>query len=287
MDRAVKASSINYLIGAENILVSRRLLTQIEPEESNFRLAVLIDADNAQAVVIEALLAEIAKYGEATVRRIYGDFTSQESASWKKVLQQYAIKPVQQFRYTTGKNATDSMLIIDAMDLLYTRKFDGFCLVTSDSDFTGLAVRLREEGLIVLGFGEKKTPEAFRNACHKFVFTEVLRPTDPEKSLEALEKVAIENKPKTVRTSNEAPSQKPPVPKLFLLAALDKASDDAGWAALSVFGTYLTKLQPDFDSRLYGFKKLSDLIKSEPDYFILIERKVPGSNQKNLYVRAK
>ncbi len=268
-------------------MVSRRLLTQIEPEESNFRLAVLIDADNAQAVVIEALLAEIAKYGEATVRRIYGDFTSQESASWKKVLQQYAIKPVQQFRYTTGKNATDSMLIIDAMDLLYTRKFDGFCLVTSDSDFTGLAVRLREEGLIVLGFGEKKTPEAFRNACHKFVFTEVLRPTDPEKSLEALEKVAIENKPKTVRTSNEAPSQKPPVPKLFLLAALDKASDDAGWAALSVFGTYLTKLQPDFDSRLYGFKKLSDLIKSEPDYFILIERKVPGSNQKNLYVRAK
>ena len=122
-------------------MVSRRLLTQIEPEESNFRLAVLIDADNAQAVVIEALLAEIAKYGEATVRRIYGDFTSQESASWKKVLQQYAIKPVQQFRYTTGKNATDSMLIIDAMDLLYTRKFDGFCLVTSDSDFTGLAVR--------------------------------------------------------------------------------------------------------------------------------------------------
>ncbi len=156
-------------------MVSPRLIAKIESEEPSLRLAVLIDADNAQAAVIEGLLAEIARFGEATVKRIYGDFTSPASASWKKVLQRHAIKPVQQFAYTTGKNATDSTLIIDAMDLLYTRKFDGFCLVTSDSDFTGLAMRLREEGLNVLGFGEKKTPEAFRNACHKFVFTEVLR----------------------------------------------------------------------------------------------------------------
>ena len=137
-------------------MVSPRLVAKIESEEPTLRLAVLIDADNAQATVIEGLLAEIARFGEATVRRIYGDFTAPTSASWKKVLQQYAIKPVQQFAYTTGKNATDSTLIIDAMDLLYTRKFDGFCLVTSDSDFTGLAMRLREEGLTVLGFGEKK-----------------------------------------------------------------------------------------------------------------------------------
>lgn len=157
-------------------MVSPRLVAKIEAEEPTLRLAVLIDADNAQAAVIEGLLAEIARFGEATVKRIYGDFTSPASSSWKKVLQKYAIKPVQQFAYTKGKNATDSTLIIDAMDLLYTRKFDGFCLITSDSDFTGLAMRLREEGLTVLGFGEQKTPEAFRNACHKFLFTEVLRP---------------------------------------------------------------------------------------------------------------
>jgi hypothetical protein len=156
-------------------MASTRRTDKIEPEDPSLRLAVLIDADNAQAAVIEGLLAEIARFGEATVKRIYGDFTSQASAQWKKVLNRYAIKPVQQFAYTTGKNATDSTLIIDAMDLLYTRRFDGFCLVSSDSDFTGLALRIREEGLMVFGFGEQKTPEAFRNACHKFVFTEVLR----------------------------------------------------------------------------------------------------------------
>ena len=155
-----------------------------ESDETHLRLAVLIDADNAQAAVIEALLAEVARFGDATVRRIYGDFTAPTSASWKKVLQRNAIKPVQQFAYSTGKNSTDSTLIIDAMDLLYTGNFDGFALVTSDSDFTGLAMRLREEGLMVFGFGEKKTPEAFRNACHRFVFVEVLRnsgrATEPE-----------------------------------------------------------------------------------------------------------
>ena len=146
-------------------MATPRLVAKIESEGPTLRLAVLIDADNAQATVIEGLLAEVARFGEATVKRIYGDFTAPASASWKKVLQKYAIKPVQQFAYTTGKNATDSSLIIDAMDLLYSRKFDGFCLVTSDSDFTGLAMRLKEEGLQVLGFGEQKTPEAFRNAC--------------------------------------------------------------------------------------------------------------------------
>jgi uncharacterized LabA/DUF88 family protein len=138
-------------------MVSPRLVAKIESEEPTLRLAVLIDADNAQAAVIEGILAEVARFGEASVKRIYGDFTSPNSSSWKKVLQKYAIKPVQQFAYTTGKNATDSTLIIDAMDLLYTRRLDGFCLITSDSDFTGLATRIREEGLLVLGFGEQKT----------------------------------------------------------------------------------------------------------------------------------
>lgn len=268
-------------------MVSPRLVAKIESEEPTLRLAVLIDADNAQAAVIEGLLAEIARFGEATVRRIYGDFTAPTSSSWKKVLQRYAIKPVQQFAYTTGKNATDSTLIIDAMDLLYTRKFDGFCLITSDSDFTGLAMRLREEGLTVLGFGEKKTPEAFRNACHKFVFTEVLRPSTVAEPNAQPQKANIEPKVAPVQPVSEATDQKLEFPRQFVLTALEQSIDDAGWAHLGTFGSYLTKLQPDFDSRLYGYKKLSDLVKAKTELFVTEERQAPGSTQKVLYLRAK
>ena len=271
-------------------MVHPRLVAKIESEEPALRLAVLIDADNAQAAVIEGLLAEIARFGEATVKRIYGDFTAPTSASWKQVLQKYAIKPVQQFAYTTGKNATDSTLIIDAMDLLYTRKFDGFCLVTSDSDFTGLAMRLREEGITVLGFGEKKTPEAFRNACHKFLFTEVLRPSHVEESVVQAQIQENDNKPTAPKASvepNASIEQSPDFPKKFVLAALEQSTDDTGWAHLGTFGSYLTKLQPDFDSRLYGFKKLSDLVKAKTDLFVTEERPAPGSGQKILYIRIK
>lgn len=269
-------------------MVSPRLVAKIESEEPTLRLAVLIDADNAQAAVIEGLLAEIARFGEATVKRIYGDFTAPTSSSWKKVLQRYAIKPVQQFAYTTGKNATDSTLIIDAMDLLYTRKFDGFCLITSDSDFTGLAMRLREEGLTVLGFGEKKTPDAFRNACHKFVFTEILRPsTATEPNVSSPQKISIEPKVASVPPFAEAIEHKLEFPKQFLLTALDQSIDDAGWAHLGTFGSYLTKLQPDFDSRLYGYKKLSDLVKAKTELFVTEERQAPSATQKVLYLRAK
>ncbi len=251
------------------------------------RLAVLIDADNAQAAVIEGLLAEVARFGEATVKRIYGDFTSPTSSAWKKVLQKFAIKPVQQFAYTTGKNATDSTLIIDAMDLLYTRKFDGFCLVTSDSDFTGLAMRIREEGLTVFGFGEKKTPEAFRNACHKFVFTEVLRV--PSKTETAPSAPAVTTTPKTAEKakSPKAAKEKVAFPKQFVLDALEQSCDEAGWAYLGAFGSYLTKLQPDFDSRNFGFRKLSDLVKAKTDLFETEERTIPGSANKQLYLRAR
>jgi hypothetical protein len=258
-----------------------------EADEPTLRLAVLIDADNSQAAVIEGLLAEIARFGEATVKRIYGDFTSPRSASWRNVLQKYAIKPVQQFAYSTGKNATDSTLIIDAMDLLYTRKFDGFCLVTSDSDFTGLAMRLREEGLMVLGFGEKKTPEAFRNACHRFLFTEVLRQASRGKAAQP---------PRRGDGGRRAQAAQPPVepvpadkefPTAFILSALEESSDDSGWARLSDFGSYLNKLQPDFDSRLYGYRKLSDLVRARADLFDTEERQTPGSNRKVLYLRAR
>lgn len=262
-----------------------------EFDEPTLRLAVLIDADNAQAAVIEGLLAEIARFGEATVKRIYGDFTAPTSASWKKVLQRYAIKPVQQFAYSTGKNSTDSTLIIDAMDLLYTRNFGGFCLITSDSDFTGLAMRLREEGLMVLGFGEKKTPEAFRNACHKFVFTEVLRQSTAAEPVDLPSKPESSQKPASQRTPAEtmveATEPDHEFPKSFVLTALEQSSDDSGWANLGTFGSYLTKLQPDFDSRLYGYKKLSDLVRAKTELFVTEERQISGSNKKVLYLRAK
>jgi len=269
-------------------MASPRLVAKIESEEPTLRLAVLIDADNAQDTVIEGLLAEISRFGEATVKRIYGDFTTQQSARWKKVLQKYSIKPVQQFAYTKGKNATDSTLIIDAMDLLYTRKFNGFCLVTSDSDFTGLAVRIREEGLTVLGFGEQKTPEAFRNACHKFIFTEVLRPTLEKNELDSEvenTKSSIEHNKSTKKDKTE--DKKITFPTQFLLTALEQSSDDEGWSELGAFGNYLNKLQPDFDSRLYGYKKLSQLVKAKQDLFVTEERDVAGGTHKALYVRAK
>lgn len=268
-------------------MASARPVTKAEPEERTLRLAVLIDADNAQAAVIEDLLAEIARYGEATVKRIYGDFTVSTSSAWKKVLQKYAIKPIQQFAYTTGKNATDSALIIDAMDLLYTRKFDGFCLITSDSDFTGLAMRLREEGLTVFGFGEKKTPDAFRNACHKFVFTEILRSGAASEAVEPPETGRKKESAAVPDTAAKVNEKKPKFPKKFVLTALEQSADDTGWAGLGAFGSYLTKLQPDFDSRLYGYKKLSDLVKAKKDLFEIEERQAPGSNRKTIYLRAK
>ena len=266
---------------------------KFENDDSALRLAVLIDADNAQAAVIEGLLAEIARFGEATVKRIYGDFTSTNSAGWKKVLNRYAIKPVQQFAYTTGKNSTDSTLIIDAMDLLYTRRFDGFCLVSSDSDFTGLALRIREEGLMVFGFGEKKTPEAFRNACHRFVFTEVLRPVSAKAAdgaAKPAKKPADKQPQKPAPSASPTATEEPPAqdfPRAFVLEALDQAGDDSGWAGLGAFGSYLNKLQPDFDSRLYGFRKLSDLVRARSDIFECEERTVAGSDSKVLYVRAR
>jgi len=238
-------------------MVSPKFVAKIESEDPTLRLAVLIDADNAQAAVIEGLLAEIAKFGEATVKRIYGDFTAPTSASWKKVLQKHAIKPVQQFAYTTGKNATDSTLIIDAMDLLYTRKFEGFCLVTSDSDFTGLAMRLREEGLTVLGFGEQKTPESLRAACNKFTYVEILlQNKTPDVSVPTTETAPLT--PVVKKTSNELANNK----KLISLirSAIEIAQDETGWAQLGGVGSAIEKQATDFDPRNYGYRKLSDLV---------------------------
>lgn len=209
------------------------------------RLAVLIDADNASASVAKELLEEVAKFGSATVKRAYGDWTTPNLAGWKAHLHRHAIQPVQQFAYTHGKNATDSAFIIDAMDLLYADNVDGFCLVSSDSDFTRLATRLREAGKTVYGLGERKTPEAFIAACDKFIFFEVLKKS---------EIVA------------PAVQQVPDVPDLkeLLVNAIRETARDDGWARLATVGSLINKTHSSFDARNYGFKKLNELVRSQP-----------------------
>ncbi|WP_433760311.1 NYN domain-containing protein [Nocardia sp. CA-135398] len=211
------------------------------------RLAVLIDADNSAPTIAEGLLAEVAKYGTAHVKRAYGDWTSTNLKGWKEHLLAQSIQPIQQFGYTTGKNATDSAMIIDAMDLLYTGKLDGFVIVSSDSDFTRLASRIRESGLTVYGFGQRKTPKPFVAACDKFIYTENLAEV-------------TEETPAPKRRSVEANQLKGDSKLMNLLRnAVDAASDDSGWARLDTVGSIITKQRPDFDSRSYGFGKLGEL----------------------------
>jgi uncharacterized LabA/DUF88 family protein len=241
-------------------------------EPSQKRIAVLIDADNAQPSIMEGLLSEIAKFGVASVRRIYGDWTKPSLTGWKSVLLEHSIHPVQQFRYTVGKNATDSAMIIDAMDLLYTRRFDGFCLVSSDSDFTRLASRIREEGMLVYGFGEKKTPKAFVSACDKFIFTEVLRFQDNAEP-------AV--KPKT---ANELKGDTKLVS--LLRSALEAASDESGWAHLGTVGSNIAKQAPEFDPRNYGFAKLGELAKAIK-LFEVDERLQSDGHSRTIYIRDK
>lgn len=236
------------------------------------RLAVLIDADNAQPMITEGLLSEVAKYGIASVKRIYGDWTTPSLSGWKTVLLEHSIQPIQQFRYTVGKNATDSAMIIDAMDLLFTKRFDGFCLVSSDSDFTRLASRIREEGLTVYGFGEKKTPKAFVSACDKFIFTEVLR---------VQENADLAVKPKS---ANELKGDTKLV--ALLRSALEAASDESGWAHLGTVGSNIAKQAPEFDPRNYGFSKLGELA-SAIRLFDLDERVHGDGRSRSIYIRDK
>ena len=220
--------------------------TESSAADANGALAVLIDADNANPAIIEGLLAEVAKFGVATVKRIYGDWTTPNLNSWKSVLLEHSVQPIQQFRYTTGKNATDSAMIIDAMDLLYGAPLTGFCIVSSDSDFTRLAARIRESGKRVYGFGERKTPRPFVSACDRFIYTEVFTQAQAQ---EQGRKGA-----KELRGDRELMK--------VLRAALDDASDESGWAQLGTVGSAMNKLAPDFDSRNYGYGKLSDLVKA-------------------------
>ena len=266
------------------------MASKSQPPRQQKHLAVLIDADNAPAAIVEGLFEEIAKYGVASVKRIYGDWTLPNLGGWKKVLLDYSIQPIQQFAYTRGKNATDSSLIIDAMDLLYTRRFDGFCLVSSDSDFTRLAARLREEGLEVIGFGEAKTPSPFVSACDKFIYTEILRADAAEAQTEP---TAASDKPpasaqseqptEPAKAADKPKTQKVPVD--FIAKVIEDINDEDGWVQLGLLGSNISKLRPAFDARLYGFKKLSDLIKGHPKRFELQVRGSNATGGEALYVR--
>lgn len=243
-----------------------------EPMENTVKLAVLIDADNAQPSIVDGLLAEVANYGIASVKRIYGDWTGPGLKGWKEVLLQYSIQPMQQFAYTKGKNATDSAMIIDAMDLLYTGNFNGFCIVTSDSDFTKLASRIRESGLLVYGFGEQKTPSPFVSACDKFIYTEVLRPKTDEVGA-IVKKSSTELKQDTKLVN-------------LLRNAVESSSDESGWAHLASVGGNIAKQSSEFDPRNYGYVKLGELVRAIK-IFDIEERQVGTTNSKTLYVRDK
>ncbi len=248
-------------------------------DETSARLAVLIDADNAQPSIIEGLLAEIAKYGTAHVKRAYGDWTGTNLRGWKDHLLAQSIQPIQQFAYTRGKNATDAAMVIDAMDLLYSGRFDGFCIVSSDSDFTRLAARIRESGLTVYGFGERKTPKPFVAACDKFIYIENLA-YDEEIAAPAGQAA------KPVPRATAAQLKGDAALVTLVRGAVEAASDDDGWAPLAGVGQILTNQRPDFDSRSYGYAKLSDLI--EATTLFELERRGPGDGKAGIiYARDK
>lgn len=251
--------------------------------KNDLKFAVLIDADNVPYANIKEMLEEIAKYGTPTFKRIYADWTKPTVSGWKNVLLENAITPIQQYSYSTGKNASDSALIIDAMDILYTGKVDGFCIVSSDSDFTRLATRLREAGMKVIGIGEKKTLNPFIKACDKFIYIEILKKHETESNTETNNKKTT----KANKTQNSNPISKidPKVIKLFSDSILD-LEDEEGWAFLGDLGNLMLKKKPDFDSRNYGFPKLLALIKSI-NKFEIDERESGKANIKHIYVRIK
>lgn len=243
----------------------------------NLNIAVLIDGDNIPSGYVKEMMEEIAKYGNPTIKRIYGDWTKPNLSKWKHILLENAITPIQQYAYTTGKNATDSAMIIDAMDILYSRKVNGFCLVSSDSDFTRLATRLREAGLQVIGIGEKKTPNPFIVACDKFIYIEILKNQSSENEPE------ISEKKTPVKESFDRLNSK--VIKLICTTVLDVCDED-GWAFLGEVGSLIQKKMPNFDPRNYGFQKLTPLIKSIGK-FEIEQRESPRGRQKLIYVKLK
>ena len=250
-----------------------------EEERSRRRMALLIDGDNAQARLLPQIVMEAARYGKVTVRRIYGDWTTSNMKQWKETLNFHAFQPIQQFRYTVGKNATDSAMIIDAMDLLHSGVVDGFCLVSSDSDYTRLATRIRESGIFVMGIGEKKTPKAFVNACDVFVYTENLEveENDYEEESTPAASDALKSTGGRKRRGGRRRKKKEPEPIPLLRQAYEMAVHEDGWAPLSEIGNALYQLDPGFDPRSYGHKQLSRLIRHYDKWFELRSREISGS----------
>ncbi len=249
--------------------------------KKDLKLAVIIDADNVPFVNVKGMMEEIAKYGIPTFKRIYGDWTRPNLSGWKSVLLESAITPVQQYGYTSGKNSTDSAMIIDAMDILYTGRVDGFCIVSSDSDFTRLAIRLRESGMKVFGFGEKKTPNPFIVACDKFVYLEILKNAAPAESLQT---TPSEKNKQVERVS----MKKVDAQTIALISStVNDIADEDGWAFLGDVGGLLIKKRPDFDPRNYGFDKLTPLIKSLKDNFDIDERITDRASIKLVYIKTK
>ncbi len=243
--------------------------------DTKFNIAVLIDGDNAQAKLIKELIEEVSKYGKATIRRIYGDWTIPQMNSWKEIINQYSINPIQKFNYTTGKNSTDSSLIIDAMDILHSHSVDGFCIVSSDSDYTGLAKRIREEGLFVMGIGRKITPIAFVNSCEVFTFTENLisevEIAEKETAKNAIVKKNTPSKNVPQKSTKKA-VKKTTFPKIDITIidkAFDISTNEEDEAFIAKVGVSLRKIDPSFDPRTYGFKTLTQLFKSIDKYTIL------------------
>lgn len=243
--------------------------------DSSKKIALLIDGDNAQPSLIEKILTETGKYGPVTIRRIYGDWTTANMRGWKEKLNNNAIQPIQQFRYTVGKNATDSALIIDAMDLLHSHQVDGFCIVSSDSDYTRLATRIREVGFFVMGIGKLSTPKSFVNACNLFIYTENLVPREQQASEKKSSKKSASKDDKVKRYD--------PIP--LLKGAFDMAMQEDGWANLARMGFYLRQLDPGFDPRTYGFKQLSQLLNKHAGIFELRFQEESGTT--HIYVRTK
>ena len=263
----------------------------MQESSPDLRLAVLIDADNVPYANVKAMLAEIARYGTPTIKRIYGDWTQPTLSGWKKVLLENAVTPIQQYSYTTGKNSTDSAMIIDAMDILYTNRVDGFCLVSSDCDFTRLATRLREAGKLVIGIGEQKTPTPFISACDRFIYLEILSDDKKKKqrsmkargSQPALEEPGIGMPAAAVRQKgNRLPQE---VSEMIIVSVNDLA-DENGWAFLGDVGNLLLKKQPSFDSRNYGYQKLSQLNQAM-DRFEIEPRDTANAHVKHIFIREK
>ena len=263
----------------------------MQESSPDLRLAVLIDADNVPYANVKAMLAEIARYGTPTIKRIYGDWTQPTLSGWKKVLLENAVTPIQQYSYTTGKNSTDSAMIIDAMDILYTNRVDGFCLVSSDCDFTRLATRLREAGKLVIGIGEQKTPTPFISACDRFIYLEILSDDKKKKqrsmkargSQPALEEPGIGMPAAAVRQKgNRLPQE---VSEMIIVSVNDLA-DENGWAFLGDVGNLLLKKQPSFGSRNYGYQKLSQLIQAM-DRFEIEPRDTANAHVKHIFIREK